>query len=375
MTRPCRPESSRRRPIRRGFTLIEILVVVVIIGILAALLVPAISGAVNTARNAQVTAEITILEQALASFNSKYGFYPPSRIMVNEAVALDQYPSSNNTTIAADSTLTWLDGSKAVASATDTTIGQLAQRTQFALRKMFPKIYGGIPNANQFHNFNGTINASNANNMESGWYLLEGHECLALFLGGVPQATSSGFALTGFSKNPNLPFQADITGTGNRIPPFFEFKADRLVDDDNDFIPGYLDPRNSGPDARFYAYFSAYGNNGYDPNDMNMFGKPMYASMEDSSIGQFRVNFPPNLVNSVAPNPYTSSDPVPTAGTVAYQKRDTFQIISAGVDGLYGTGGQFTADATSWESKLPPGALARKVERDNLTNFATNRLD
>ncbi|MFO0956953.1 MAG: prepilin-type N-terminal cleavage/methylation domain-containing protein [Isosphaeraceae bacterium] len=379
MTRPHRPAPSPRRSSRRGFTLIEILVVVVIIGILAGLLVPAVSSAVNTARNAQVTAEITILEQSLASFNSKYGFYPPSRIIVNEAVALDAYPASNTSTIAADTSLTWLDGSKALASATDTTIGQLAQRTQAALRKMFPKIYAGTPSATQFHNFNGNVTNNNTDQMDNGWYMLEGHECLSLFLGGVPQVTGTGFTMTGFSKNPSLPFQADLTGTGNRIPPYFEFRSERLQDEDNDGVPGYLDPRNNGTDARFYAYFSAYGSNGYDPNDMNMAGKIAYWSPEDSNVGTFKVNFPvvsptAGVANSPAPNPYTSSAPVPTTGTVAYMKKESFQIISAGVDGIYGTGGQFTADANSWDSKLPPGGAARRPERDNLTNFATSRI-
>lgn len=366
--RPRRPEPSPRRRIRRGFTLIEILVVVVIIGILAALLVPAISGAVNSARNAQVTAEITILEQSLASFNSKNGFYPPSRILVNDARPLASYPVGNTAAIAADSSLTWLDNAKAYASPTDATIGQLAQRTVTYLTKMFPKIDRTSPNV---HDFNGD------NAFNDVWYLIEGHEALALFLGGVPQNTGSGFAMTGFSKNPSYPFRVDATGSGNRIPPYFEFKSERLQDDDGDGVPGYLDPRNNSTDARFYAYFSAYGSNGYDPNDMNVAGKPMYSSIDDmTNVETFRVNFPPNQVASPAPNPYTTSIPAPPAGSaVAYQKKETFQIISAGTDGIYGLGGQYVPDATSWDSKLPPGTPARRGERDNLTNFHTNKLD
>ncbi len=45
-------------------------------------------------------------------------------------------------------------------------------------------------------------------------------------------------------------------------------------------IPGYYDTLNNGPPLgigsgsntiNFYAYFSAYGNGNYDPNDVNFF--------------------------------------------------------------------------------------------------------
>ena len=73
-----------RRPRRGGFTLIELLVVMVVLGILIALLVPAIGGAIKNAKNAAVIAEINQVAQALADFKSKYGDYPPSRILLDE---------------------------------------------------------------------------------------------------------------------------------------------------------------------------------------------------------------------------------------------------------------------------------------------------
>ena len=59
----------------RGFTLIEIMVVVVIIGLLAAMIVPAVIGQVETARVSRAKHDIRSLETALAMFkldNSKY---------------------------------------------------------------------------------------------------------------------------------------------------------------------------------------------------------------------------------------------------------------------------------------------------------------
>jgi general secretion pathway protein G len=74
----CR-EVNRRRISRsareRGFTLIEIMVVVVIIGLLAAVIVPQVVDKVDQARVAKAKQDITSLETALTMYrldNSKY---------------------------------------------------------------------------------------------------------------------------------------------------------------------------------------------------------------------------------------------------------------------------------------------------------------
>src|SRR5437764_1017916 len=75
--------SSPRSPRPRGFTLVEMLVVIGIIGLLAALLLPAINMAIKAARNTAISLEVNQLAAAIEAYKSDKGDYPPNFRDVN----------------------------------------------------------------------------------------------------------------------------------------------------------------------------------------------------------------------------------------------------------------------------------------------------
>jgi type II secretory pathway pseudopilin PulG len=395
--------------------MVELLMVIIIIGILIALLLPAINAAVRTARQAAVQAEISQLAAALESFKARYGDYPPSRVYLNEAG--NYLAVSGNAAIPG-------------AAPNDITLGQLAQRSLVALRKFFPKVLFSTQGPVPLYNVNTYWYDFNGNGVpEPNGYILQGHECLVFFLGGVPQGDNPSnpltFGMTGFGNDPTNPFSNNIASDSrfngqpnpmyrnNRQPPLFEFNPGRLYLDPNNLtnnggtpgIPGYYDslgnaaPVAGGTTVNFYAYFSAYGNGPYDPNDVN-FGGPAYAEADTSGNSPIWLQFhygTADTFSSPAPNPYSTTLTAPTAtststGTVTFQKAQTYQILSPGLDGLYGVGGQYlsTAPMTSSAGTLLPfdttNTLAgsppavetdttiRQRERDNLTNFKSGTL-
>jgi general secretion pathway protein G len=82
---------SRRRA--RGFTLIEIMVVVIIIGLLAAVIVPTVMGRVDDARIAKAKQDIQSLETALTMYRLDNSKYPTSEQGLTALVTQPTDPS------------------------------------------------------------------------------------------------------------------------------------------------------------------------------------------------------------------------------------------------------------------------------------------
>jgi prepilin-type N-terminal cleavage/methylation domain-containing protein len=277
---------------RRGFTLMELLIAIVIIGILMALLIPTIAGVRRRVQQAAVSTEITQLEQAIASFKSRFGIEPPSSLTV---------PAAEN--------------------------GWSAEDRQKVLRiwdQFDFSTCGG-------RNYSGTASS------------LNGAECLVFFLGGLNSGTTTAPTLIGFSKNPTTPWST--TGE-NRDAPFFENFAGRLVDVDEDDALEFVDslPEQKTP----YLYLTGQGKNYRKANVADAFDDyDVYDNVADVSVD----------ARDMTKCYLNSDDKTP-------HRAQSYQLISPGFDGLYGTGGIYT------DGSELTAALGRQAEADNITNFS-----
>jgi hypothetical protein len=258
----------------------------------------------------------------------------------------------------------------------------------------------------KWYDFNGTGTPD-----LTSYYVLQGSECLVFFLGGIPLLDSSTgqYGMIGFGKSPTNPFTNGIAGnamySNSRNPPLFEFNGSRLkaltAQDIGSLpagysgspagtnfvfahgVPGYIDSINGlGNGLSFYAYFSNNLGLGYDPNDVNL-GTDQVLNPTGTGYVLPTLAFfmQGGATASPSPNPYTTSAPFNTSATVAqtvnYSNPQSFQLISPGIDGVYGLGGAYTPNNAT--SPLPDesgigNAADRSVEGDNLTNFHNGRL-
>lgn len=75
------------KELQRGFSLIEIMVVVVILGILAALVVPKIMNRPDEARKVKAKQDVMAIQNALELYKLDNGFYPSTEQGLNALVS------------------------------------------------------------------------------------------------------------------------------------------------------------------------------------------------------------------------------------------------------------------------------------------------
>jgi general secretion pathway protein G len=76
---------------RKGFTLVELLVVISIIGILSAIAIPKFTDATKTARGAKIQADLRTMESAIAIYYASAGEYPadPAALVTAKLLAAE----------------------------------------------------------------------------------------------------------------------------------------------------------------------------------------------------------------------------------------------------------------------------------------------
>lgn len=336
-----RQPSHRRTSDRRGFSLIELLIVLVIIAILMSLLMVGIQAARTTARVVECTGEIKNLEKAIADFKAKFGVEPPSFIVLYERGTGGTAPN-------------W---------GTDTTTMStpaLSQSARLASRAIIREMW---PSFDFINNYD--INGDGDTDDPDDVLVLNGAECLAFFIGGLQQptdtngdGTNDSVIARGFSANPATPF---FGYTGNRIGPFFEgLNPVRFTDLDRDKVWEYRDPIPGQTNP--YQYFSSYGGKGYRLNGLD----GVAGNVDDETIVIGGTQTLRSVYNQAPGNTSTTTPAVP-------YKENGFQIISPGFDGDYGYGGYVhmengvSSPTNAQDPAGRTGLLAR--ERDNITNF------
>ncbi len=338
-------EILRRIRRRRGFTLVEMLMVIIVIAILAAMLLVAFNAARTRSRVAIIKMEIDQLAMAMENYKQQFGEYPPDFSLVD-------HPTTTVRTTARQAVLRHI-------------------------RKRFPR-YGltGSTDA-QWITFANDVwvatrpsgstaplpadPAGSANVTGRGLYVTEfdPRAAIVFWLGGLPEVYGS-TNLTGFSANPSAPFSAG----GSRIPRLFDFSLDRL---------GYALPD-----------FSQLAESQYGATSIPVYGSlctDRQPSIDEQFVGNTRAcpywyfkAYSPDYYYAYTVKPYYDSR------SAKWVNPDSFQIVSAGLDGGFG--------ATTNDSNGNPTAplypsgvnfriqysfdlatVVRGTHEDNITNF------
>jgi len=341
----------KTRADRRGFTLVELLVVVAIIGIVAAIAIPTLYNAVLAARESRIAQELNQLHMAIEAYRQKHGDYPPdftNRSSVERHIR-KAFPRISESELTVARKLFWLNPTETDVTKAEyySTYVDPAEALVFWL--------GGF-STDPRRPFTGPGGPFKA--VTGGWYVINTDRSggafdfdqtrLTIYVADLgDKKKPSGTAPSGATLVPLSSDEYDLHGW--RDPDDSEDRSD------NDVFPVYFPKDSQTP----YVYFDSQTYAGGSPAVT-----PTFPTLQPTSTPQplaAETRDPPQASAVTGDvRPYLSD-----LATHTYANPGTFQLVSAGLDTDYGE--------SSGTGSFPSGSGYDEGDQDNIANFSDGK--
>ncbi|QDT09466.1 type II secretion system protein [Planctomycetes bacterium K23_9] len=325
MNAPVKP--NPQTILRRGFTLVELLVVITIIGILVGLALPAIRTAIETSSVTAIRLEMESLSSATERYQQKYGDYPPDfsnwavvqrhyrklfpRMAANEMLLLQ-----NMTHVSGVFNPVAIDRAEAIVW----TLGAYSEDVQH------PFTGPGGPLAwvgNGSDSYAAPAGASNPTQVNAAQQNPVNYQINSDRVNSLHDFDPGRLSLSSVNASAALTGANKYTST-----------------DDGDLVLTYASVTEGGPfvyfDSRTYAHFDPNINGGV--GDFNGYGSTDFGGVR------------PYISTEAVANPSGANYATDIAAVNAWRfvNSDTFQLVAPGLDGSFGNVVSFNVDSDTY---------------------------